>query len=182
MSELKKCPIDIVKVRKLCRDGELRAYIDGECICLMDVASGECVKIGAADNRRAQPDNETRGLTAWETPESCPNCNEHLSKDWSYCPECGRVTDWVDNAPLTLEELRGMDLREWCWIEVLVPFDFAPKVSAYYQRQEVGTESGAMRGTFWCGYPGLTFGFDYSDYGKTWLAYRRKPEPEGGEG
>lgn len=29
-------------------------------------------------------------ITAWETPESCPRCREHLSLDWSYCPECGR--------------------------------------------------------------------------------------------
>lgn len=32
--------------------------------------------------------------TTWETPESCPYCGEHLSLDWSFCPECGRPTDW----------------------------------------------------------------------------------------
>lgn len=32
--------------------------------------------------------------TIYETPESCPNCFEHLSLDWSYCPECGKLTPW----------------------------------------------------------------------------------------
>ena len=79
--------------------------------------------------------------------------------------------------PLTLEQLKSMDLLEWCWIEVLVPFDFELKVSAYYQKQEVGTERTMLK-TFWCGYPGMTFGFDYCNYGKTWLAYAHKPEQE----
>lgn len=32
--------------------------------------------------------------TIYDTPESCPNCFEHLSLEWSYCPECGRPTPW----------------------------------------------------------------------------------------
>jgi len=28
-------------------------------------------------------------LTTWETPIQCHNCMEHLSLDWSFCPECG---------------------------------------------------------------------------------------------
>lgn len=34
--------------------------------------------------------------TMWETPISCPNCCEHLSLDWSFCPECGRP---IENPP-----------------------------------------------------------------------------------
>lgn len=32
--------------------------------------------------------------TTYETPEECPECLEHLSLDWAYCPSCGRPTDW----------------------------------------------------------------------------------------
>ena len=47
--------------------------------------------------RRAQPDNEPHELmTTWETPNSCPNCLEHLSLDWSYCPNCGAKMDKED--------------------------------------------------------------------------------------
>lgn len=36
--------------------------------------------------------------TEYETPESCPECGEHLSRDWSFCPECGRPTEWSEAA------------------------------------------------------------------------------------
>ena len=76
--------------------------------------------------------------------------------------------------PLTLDELRKMPIRDWVWIEVLTPDSFRSKetVSAYYRKYD-GYKADEI---FWCGYPGLGFGFDYSDYGKTWLAYRQKPE------
>ena len=76
--------------------------------------------------------------------------------------------------PLTLDELRQMAIREWVWIEVLNPDAFRSKetVSAYYRKYD-GYKKGEI---FWCGYPGLGFGFDYADYGKTWMAYRQKPE------
>ena len=78
------------------------------------------------------------------------------------------------NAPLTLDELRKMQIHDWVWIEVLTPDAFRSKetVSAYYRKYD-GYKTDEI---FWCGYPGLGFGFDYSDYGKTWLAYRQKPE------
>lgn len=37
--------------------------------------------------------------TIYETPESCSNCMEHLSLEWSFCPECGRPTDWANSEP-----------------------------------------------------------------------------------
>lgn len=40
--------------------------------------------------------------TTYETPEECPECLEHLSLDWAYCPSCGRPTDWYKPKPLTL--------------------------------------------------------------------------------
>ena len=76
--------------------------------------------------------------------------------------------------PLTLDELRKMPIRDWVWIEILNPDAFRSKetVSAYYRKYD-GYKADEI---FWCGYPGLGFGFDYADYGKTWLAYRQKPE------
>ena len=76
--------------------------------------------------------------------------------------------------PLTLDELRQLPIRDWAWIEVLTPDAFRSKetVSAYYRKYD-GYKKDEI---FWCGYPGLGFGFDYDDYGKTWLAYRQKPE------
>ncbi|HEX3018586.1 MAG TPA: hypothetical protein VHP31_12150 [Caproicibacter sp.] len=84
----------------------------------------------------------------------------------NYVPKSG-------NNPLTLEQLRQMDGdtedREWVWIELIVPLKSTD--SAYFQVQHDYTHG---RG-FCCGYPGTTWEFDYSDYGKTWLAYVRKP-------
>lgn len=78
--------------------------------------------------------------------------------------------------PLTLDELRKMPIHDWVWIEVLNLDAFRSKetVSAYYRKYD-GYKKDEI---FWCGYPGLGFGFDYADYGKTWLAYRQKPEED----
>lgn len=81
------------------------------------------------------------------------------------------------NAPLTLEEMREMDLFEWLWIEVVCPSRmqvFRKIESAYYQVFEDYTDGDALC----CGWPGLIHEFEYEDYGKTWLAYRRRPEKE----
>ena len=80
------------------------------------------------------------------------------------------------NEPLTLDELRQLPIRDWVWIEILNPDAFRSKetVSAYYRKYD-GYKADEI---FWCGYPGLGFGFDYADYGKTWLAYRQKPEED----
>lgn len=79
-----------------------------------------------------------------------------------------------ENQPLTLDELRQFPIRDWVWIEILNPDAFRSKetVSAYYRKYD-GYKADEI---FWCGYPGLGFGFDYADCGKTWMAYRQKPE------
>ena len=71
--------------------------------------------------------------------------------------------------PLTLDELRQMPIRDWVWIDVLHSKE---AVSSYYRKYD-GYKKDEI---FWCGYPGLGFRFFYEDYGKTWLAYRQKPE------
>ena len=73
--------------------------------------------------------------------------------------------------PLTLDELRKMPIRDWVWIEV---FKSKEAVSAYYRKYD-GYKKDEI---FWCGYPGLGFRFFYEDYGKSWLAYRQKPEED----
>ena len=73
--------------------------------------------------------------------------------------------------PLTLDELRQMPIRDWVWIDVLHSKE---AVSSYYRKYD-GYKTDEI---FWFGYPGLGFRFFYEDYGKTWLAYRQKPEEE----
>ena len=73
------------------------------------------------------------------------------------------------NEPLTVDELREMPIRDWVWIDVLHSKE---AVSSYYRKYD-GYKKDEI---FWCGYPGLGFRFFYEDYGKTWLAYRQKPE------
>ena len=75
------------------------------------------------------------------------------------------------NEPLTLDELRQMPIRDWVWIDV---FHSKEAVSSYYRKYD-GYKKDEI---FWCGYPGLGFRFFYEDYGKTWLAYRHKPEED----
>lgn len=71
------------------------------------------------------------------------------------------------NDPLTLEELREMD-GEPVWVVPLNDFEILPAnylVNAYAE-QIVVDKFGAY--------------LDFEDYGKTWLAYRRKPGEESG--
>lgn len=78
----------------------------------------------------------------------------------------------LPNDPLTLDELREMSLHDWLWIEILIPSSFKQKESCYYCKfADYGDEK-----SFWCGWPGTVFAFDYVDYGKTWVAYHHKPE------
>ena len=77
--------------------------------------------------------------------------------------------DVGNNEPLTLDELRKMPISDWVWIDVLHSKE---AVSSYYRKYD-GYKKDEI---FWCGYPGLGFRFFYEDYGKTWLAYRQKPE------
>jgi len=76
------------------------------------------------------------------------------------------------NTPLTVEELKAMAWGEWVWIEVSQDFNDKDVNSAYYKKHDDIKQDE----WFGCGYPGLGFIFEYSDYGKNWLAYRHKPE------
>ena len=102
---------------------------------------------------------------------------------WVECAACGAATDGVDSAdeaiaawnrrtqpdnePITLEELRGMDgqpiyikhlFGKWHW-------------DGWHILENCEEELIMHDGSILLD----------ENYGKTWVAYRRKPEPEGGE-
>lgn len=87
-------------------------------------------------------------------------------------PEQIRALISPPNPPLTLDELRKMVLEDWLWIEILIPSAFRRTKPGYYQIHSDFTKGEALC----CGWPGTIFEFEYEDYGKTWLAYRRKPQ------
>ena len=81
----------------------------------------------------------------------------------------------LENAPLTLTELREMPLQEWLWVEIVHPTKrqrFHGVDSSYYRIFDDYTGGEALC----CGWPGTIFEFEFEDYGKNWLAYRHKPE------
>ena len=113
-------------------------------------------------NRRTQPEN------AEETKCRCP-CGE---QDDSFCPICTKIRvqaikeklDRENPKSLTPDELKQM-YGEPVYLHIL---DTGLKVWAVVM--EVSSGGGLLR--FNCGQNALII----SDYGKTWVAYRRKPE------
>lgn len=89
------------------------------------------------------------------------------------------------NTPLTVEQLQKLAEfvskqdavleDKWVWIEVLLsePEHVRNgKKSAYYKVQPDYTRGRS----FCCGYPGISYGFDFDKYGETWLAFLEKPD------
>ena len=116
-------------------------------------------------------------ISALRQQETVTKCNDLFDEDGGEILTDEMVKHSRQlNTPLTLDELRKLPIRDWVWIEILNPDAFRSKetVSAYYRKYD-GYKADEI---FWCGYPGLGFGFDYADYGKTWLAYRQKPEED----
>lgn len=65
-----------------------------EVMCAL-VICDECAKKANQHFRNQEELPEGHGLmTMLETPKYCPNCAEHISPEWSFCPNCGRPTDW----------------------------------------------------------------------------------------
>lgn len=97
-------------------------------------------------------------------------CSGLLNEPVNYCPSCGRpLTEEAcadleaqdrSNDPLTLEELRGMDGEPvWC--------AFPDGCGRYMIIQWNNSE---FFKSYECGF------LLAEEYGKSWLAYRRKPE------
>lgn len=88
------------------------------------------------------------------------------------------------STPLTIEQLKELmpnvsdiqpsSKRQWIWIEVFNAPEqptFSKKISAYYR-----AEADYTRGkSFCCGYPGISYAFDFADYGKHWIAFWSNP-------
>ena len=45
--------------------------------------------------------------------EACPKCGYDLCEEWSFCPQCGRPTDWSTQADWHLYEKVTGDRREY---------------------------------------------------------------------
>lgn len=81
----------------------------------------------------------------------------------------------TSNHLFKLEELKKMKTGSWLWIGCIYnpeqpAASYTAKVSAYYKKQDDFSNGRA----FCCGYPGISYAFDFKDYGKTWVAYRHE--------
>lgn len=69
--------------------------------------------------------------------------------------------------PLTIEELKALPVGEWIWV------DFSVRNEKFYaqikKNNAVYADLNSLR---------LWQEFDYSDYGKTWIAYKNKEQAE----
>ena len=140
---------------------EYRVYCE-KCGCSTKLWSESEDKAISAWNSRAKIASGPHDLmTTWVTPESCPNCMEHLAREWSYCPECGRPTGWSSNEPLTLEQLREMDGEPmYCIGRINSALTGWGIVNC---RDETIVDN---NGDYW----------DFKELGDTYFAYRRPPE------
>lgn len=79
----------------------------------------------------------------------------------------------MEREPLSKEELQELPNKTWVWVEVLddVAFSHPQQKSGWYR--SVFAEM--TEDVFACGYPGMTFGFDYKDMGTTWKVSLKGP-------
>ena len=79
----------------------------------------------------------------------------------------------MERETLSKEELQELPNKTWVWVEVLddVAFSHPQQKSGWY-RSVFGETT---EDVFACGYPGMTFGFDYKDMGTTWKVSLKGP-------
>ncbi len=149
-------------------------WADGMVCTLQDGEAQEYHKLALSALRAQQEKPEGKPLeTTWETPETCPHCMEHLSLDWSYCPECGCPTDWSKNEPLTLEELQKM-VGNPVWLHTYSPVQRKTNI-ACWAIVEAASEANVTFVRAGCNSRLIKW---FANYSERWLAYRHKPKEE----
>ena len=89
---------------------------------------------------------------------------------WLQAEQDGRLMVLPPNDPLTLEELREMD-GDPVWVQPAKP---GGKIPARWMLLECTSKDKDLY--LFTPPSGIAQGYKGTDYGKTWLAYRRKPE------
>ncbi len=81
------------------------------------------------------------------------------------------------NKPLTIEQLKSLEVGEWVWIENILGtklvVDFR---NGYYRKGLQDNKPDEHFTTSWYSY---NLFFNYNLYGRTWLAYKNKEQAEG---
>lgn len=79
----------------------------------------------------------------------------------------------IEREPLSKEEIQELPNKAWVWVEVLDDKAFThPQQKTGWYRNVSAEMSDDI---FACGYPGVTFGFEFKDMGITWKASRKGP-------
>ena len=79
----------------------------------------------------------------------------------------------MEREPLSKEELQELPNKAWVWVEVIDDEAFThPQQKTGWYRNVSAEMSDDI---FACGYPGMTFGFEFKDMGTTWKASRKGP-------
>lgn len=73
--------------------------------------------------------------------------------------------------PLELDKVKSLQVRSWLWIDILKEHRPRSPVSGYFRVQEDYTKGDALC----AGYPGITYEFEYADYGRTWVGFQFQP-------
>lgn len=155
MSELRKCPFCGGEATQ--RDIE-KPFLNGwigcsKCHCFIDWVKRGKAKAVDAWNRRT-PD---MGITPTEV------------KGVEIDPVKPIEIEGDENNPLTLEELRGMDGEP---VYIISGIHLPVENDSFWAIAKLFEE----RKFVYVSAPNISRSYDYEDYGKTWNAYRRKPE------
>lgn len=189
MSELKPCPFcgGEASVRASGASGK---YWIACKACLAKTGQCDTMQTAAkAWNRRAQPTNKEKGKYAMDTEskrifDDLYALHDHYDEDPQHMI-CAEAADYIKslsemlnrraqpaNKPLTLDQLREMD-GEPVWITFFGDEENTPQ-------NRWGILGKSVTGTFGIWEDGLVL--KEVDYGKTWLAYRHKPEGSENDG
>ena len=105
-------------------------------------------------------------------PNGC-NRKGGYCKAWELAQEAADyMSDMViEREALSKKELRELPNKTWVWVEVIDDAAFThPQQETGWYRSVSGETT---EDTFACGYPGMTFGFDFKEIGRTWKASKK---------